>query len=916
MTAAPGPRLGLAVAGLLGLGAGVRALRFAAPFATPWHWDETSFGVQAVQLLGGDFPVNFLGVEYMGAAPAYPLAVWFAVVGPSPAALDLFAYAAGLAVLGTGYLVARRTLDRPAALVALTLLAVPPLLLARRSLDGSLSYQLLFVLGHLFLLGTHSFFFRSPGRPAALLGLGLLAGVGLWANPLMVVYLAGFGVLAVRTGLLWQPRAALFVAGVALGSLPAWCYDLAHYPSARLDIHAAGWSGALPLVQQAGVVAGRFLPIVLGARDTAGHPPPPLEALGLGLVGIAALVRAVCRDRAALAWAVGAARRPPPEAPAVLLWALVAANLGLVLLTPRGAGGDRYLLPLYSVLPVWLGEGLAWLGRRWRPAAALAIAALLAFHLWSNWSDSLGSTPASKRRWRALDVYLRPLTAWLEPRGIDRVYWGYAPALTPYELTFLTGRRVVAAELWREPVLAHADLVDAAASPPIVFTPDVEDGARVLESLRETLRGVGMEVREARVGPWLVLQPERAVAPGFVPLPADRWTVSASPNAEQARRLVDRDASTGWTTAAPQAPGQWIAVDLGADETVARVDLLAIDWQEVPAGLRVEVSADGAIWRPVVSVPHYWGPLFLAETHSFLKVRRGRVQAVFPPIRARWLRLVQTGDVPGREWRARELMVYEPGGRPAAPPAIDELTAALRRGGVGVVHTNPWLAARLRTETRGAVRTDEWNFFTNPYGRTLPDPSALPRLTVDSDRAVVVGGGADLAGIRALLAGQGVAVREERRDAYRLLRFGGRPAEPRRVSKDGWGATAAEHAEAAWQAIDGNRRTAWESEGSASFVLDLARPRQVGRLRVVPGLRGARRAELRLEGSVDAVGWRRLGPVAWAGPLYWTGWEVLRDGSDGWDLRVPPARVRYVRLTPTAEPPGGRWSIGEIEVFE
>ena len=124
--------------------------------------------------------------------------------------------------------------------------------------------------------------------------------------------------------------------------------------------------------------------------------------------------------------------------------------------------------------------------------------------------------------------------------------------------------------------------------------------------------------------------------------------------------LVDRDAGTRWSIGGSQRPGAWVQVDLGADEEVARVDLLTLDWQEVPAGLRVEWSKDGQAWQEAVSVPRYWGPLFFSEQHPFLRVRRGRVQAVFDPVRARFLRIVQTGESARHAWSARELFVYRP----------------------------------------------------------------------------------------------------------------------------------------------------------------------------------------------------------------------------------------------------------------
>ena len=96
-------------AALLVLAAAVRTLRFWGVIS--WaHWDEANVAVPAIQILGGTFPVHHVGVEYVGATAAYPLAAWFALAGVSTLALDLFAYAVGLGVVWTGFLVARRVL--------------------------------------------------------------------------------------------------------------------------------------------------------------------------------------------------------------------------------------------------------------------------------------------------------------------------------------------------------------------------------------------------------------------------------------------------------------------------------------------------------------------------------------------------------------------------------------------------------------------------------------------------------------------------------------------------------------------------------------------------------------------------------------------------------------------------------------
>ena len=109
--------------------------------------------------------MHHVGVEYVGATAAYPMAAWFALAGMSTTALDLFCYAIGFGVAWTGFLVARRVLPPGAALLALAVLAVPPLLLARWGIHGALNPPLTLLIGNLILLGTHTVFFRRPGKP-------------------------------------------------------------------------------------------------------------------------------------------------------------------------------------------------------------------------------------------------------------------------------------------------------------------------------------------------------------------------------------------------------------------------------------------------------------------------------------------------------------------------------------------------------------------------------------------------------------------------------------------------------------------------------------------------------------------------------------------------------------------------------
>ena len=833
------------------------------------------------------------------------------LAGSSTLALDLFAYSLGLLVFWTGWLVLRRFLDRPAALFGLAVLAAPPLFLVQWSFKATPNYNPLMILGHVCLLATHTIFVADPGRPRALLGLGLLAGLGWWTNPLIAAYLAPFGILALRTGLARRPRVGWFVAGLCLGGLPGWIYELWHFPSARFALHQGGFGNDFqPLGQKLAMIGGKHLPLIMGLDPKAGRTWIAAFFVVTVPFWTFALVRAAVRDRAELTWLAGGRGRIGRGL--VVFW-IVAGTLMALMLATRRPLHDYYLLPLYAVFPAWMGEGLDWLRRR-RPAAAVgsiaALAALLAVHAWANWRATIGSTPPEARAWAPLQRRNDALVEWLRSRGIDRVYTADPLNFSPDAETYVAGGRVLFVDLWRDHGQTYSRRVDAAVSPPVIALDPAAS------RLRTGFQALDMEVTETQVGELRVLEPRARFTTTFVSLPRDGWTIAASHRTEQARDLLDGDAATSWDTGGAQAPGQWLAVDLGSPQVLTRIDLLAVDWQNVSAGLRVELSLDAEQWQTVASVPDYWGPLFFSEHHTFLRVRRGRVQAIFPPVRARHVRIAQTA-AGTRSWAARELFVYGPGGPRPPVPRPGELTAALRREGVRFVYANHWLSARVRDESRDRIGALDSNLNVNDSSRTEPDPTELlpPRLA--PGYGFLLGADADAAGVRAMLAGQAVAARESQAGPYRLLALAA-PAAPVRLDKRGWRVVASDGSAHAVSIIDEDRRTRWVSgppaaRGSAPAVtLDVGYPRALRGVEVRPGLPGR---DLRLAASLDGATWTEITPLAWAGALYWTGTELLRNGGPRWAATFPPTRLRYLRLSPAAALPEP-WTIAEVEALE
>jgi hypothetical protein len=145
-------------------------------------------------------------------------------------------------------------------------------------------------------------------------------------------------------------------------------------------------------------------------------------------------------------------------------------------------------------------------------------------------------------------------------------------------------------------------------------------------------------------------------APG-TRLPADTFRVSASRQPERAALAVDGDIGTRWATGLPQAPGDWLQVELAAPRLVRAVRLWTAYPTDWPRGLRLEGSADGATWRPLPATVrtegrHIWGGIGL------LRDGAEAVRLDFEPAMLRALRLVLTRGDGVFDWSIHELAVF------------------------------------------------------------------------------------------------------------------------------------------------------------------------------------------------------------------------------------------------------------------
>ena len=124
----------------------------------------------------------------------------------------------------------------------------------------------------------------------------------------------------------------------------------------------------------------------------------------------------------------------------------------------------------------------------------------------------------------------------------------------------------------------------------------------------------------------------------------DSLVVSASHNSREARRALDGDPGSRWSTGTPMRSGMWFQIDLGVERKVTRIVLDCRNSPgDYPRGSAVYVSFNGKDWgEPVLESPP----------------QRPITRLVLPePTAARFVRIVQKGKTDGLFWSIHDLKI-------------------------------------------------------------------------------------------------------------------------------------------------------------------------------------------------------------------------------------------------------------------
>jgi hypothetical protein len=727
---------------------------FAAYPITLGRFAPASSALQAMHILDGWRPLFYSGQAWMGPAGAYVLAAMFKLFGASSLTLGLFSWLMSALFLLATVRLAHRLFGIDNALVTAALFLVPTDYLMQLSGQPRAHYTIIFVLVPSLFLATLSLLRRHrEGRslPLPALALGLLSGFSFWTNMAIGPAIAVSVLL-----LLWHLRRDFFirvlapwVVGWVAGFSPVIWYNLTNKAVLSGQINAAN-TRELDHVLRAFVINAwpRFWGVDFGQLASR-----PLRALFVAALVWVAVLYLWALVQGWLRW-----RRREEVLGYQLVFGYFILHLAVTAISSYGTRFETgtplsYVGPLFTV--AFSIPALVLQSRLPRATKALALLPLGLF-VANNAAMNLVYPKEfiATIRQHGLSKVTRfpdeanPYLKICRKRGIDVGYLGRGFREDPakyenFHLNLECFGEVAFADLSDERYVESALAVDGARR--ICWVGINEDG----------LRMIGATARMEAVGEFGFCSEFRRDSLETTVIPAE--PAGSASNRAGAASLVDRNYDSPWQAASPENGGAALEFDFGGPEQLREIVLFPADVARSPGSVRIEVSDDGASWRPAIDLPATI-PMFWSVWHPYLKRIKPRMEIVLPrAVEARFCRLRFDGHRNPAGLAIREALFLRDGAviEPSEwESEIDDVVRAVRERGKGaVVVGDHWFVNFFRSQ---GFATD---FISNEAVTDTgnPNPNLAGPVALDFTRPqLLVVQRAFLASVEALLRSRSV----------------------------------------------------------------------------------------------------------------------------------------------------------------
>lgn len=885
------------LSGAIVLASGIRLLFLITPFMDS---DQAINGLMARHVLQGEFPFFFYGQDYCGSIESYLAAAVFFLFGVSRGTLNAAIGLFSLTFILFLYFFVRRIADRRTASLTVLFSAVPSYYLVFHSVLARSAYIEIPTIGVLLFIFAHRLLSESPPGKTLFFMLGFFTGLGIWTHFLVIYFLPPvFFLLLIRYWRLWRPALLFLFPGVLLGGLPLWTHNIIH-PLVTWHYLKETSGGGEPVISSFWAFFRFRLPEVVGLMNNeTGAFILPLFAPLCYLLYLAAFGWWILGEGKRF-WAAKQAGFPLDRGLLpffFFLFPFIFAFSGFA-----SAHTSRYLMPLFAALPFVFAR----ITLQLKDLSPILSFLFLGLHLFCNLWGTLERSPvfdqALKERYvQTLDNEQRLLKK-LKEEDLRRVYcpdyW------TSVRLTFDAKEEILFAAPFNDRYPPYTRLVDQSTRPAFLFPGDHRE-------FEETLKAIGGTYRKEQWFGYSVYYDFSPPPYDFIEVPPLSPGEESGLEKKEQEKVFDRDLNTRWSLGGGQRSGTRFLVDLGRTvPELCRVTLYAGTPEELPRGIRLEASEDGRVWETVREIPSFFGSLFWSGPHPFHRPG-DRVELIFPPRPARFLRLTQLGNDPTYSWSIAECFIYQARPRSFPPdPGARTVLSFLRKSSLGRVYSDPWLTAFSRgdrgvwPENREDIRDVEKEV-VELRGKqkmllAVEKAYATPLERFLSFHLGTTDPGREIAG-------------------YRLFPLATTRSVSPIVESKGWKATASVNPGKAYLAFDGKLATRWTTDRPQRpgdfFQLDLGRAEKVSGLHLQVGeSRKDFPRGLAMYYSEDGIHWSPVQGQRRPLVLRWTGETLLPVGGDG-EIRFPPVLMRYLKLVQTGEDPVYYWSIHEIELF-
>ncbi len=615
----------------------------------PVDSDEAIVGLMAKHILEGkEIPIFYYGQNYMGSLEAILTSGVFSFFGQSNFSLKLVPlFFSGLHIYLT-YLIARQFVSSNYSLLAALFCALGPNALIFWSAKTRGGFIELVVLGSLSLYLVLKVMEIKYASSTLLFALGLVLGLGWWVNNQIVFYMLPIGlfclVLAIK-------RAKFFsyffygIFGFLIGGAPFWYANIFLEP--KWATFKVLFSGATHtnISKNINGFFNESVPMILGAKrfwsENEFFNYSSILAYSLFTVALLSLFFIKKRKESLL---------------------LITFLLSTILIFSFSKFGSlykapRYLLPLYSVIPVVYAIFASTISKKLNANLILcSIFPLLVLALQLYPVTSLKNIKQGMAIVNHVDRIAEnntELYSWLEQEKynfIDTNYW------IGYRIAFETDEKVKF-RVFDTPQTARIKNYEIEGNnKPLVYVLVPSQVSLVVG----TLEHFGFNFRKTELGKYVII--DKIIPRWEIGQEVGIKNIKSKINSENLGLMTDSKLSTRWASARPQSPGMSIEFEFMSKVKSQNENITAVEldfgqfWHDSPRHLLVYGMNSQNKWE-LLSDLGQMGSVF-----NYFPDKNGRPSKKwlvrFKPVQISKIKLLQNGEHPIFDWSIAELKVY------------------------------------------------------------------------------------------------------------------------------------------------------------------------------------------------------------------------------------------------------------------